>query len=112
MGGIRIWYRPIDSDRIGFLWLWRRARARQRVVGVALADAALGLRQVMFVFGTLHDSDRKGRQRKQEGVKLKALLLGEGREVLENLVVSRSRSEDLLDLVVPEHQGRASADDR
>ena len=65
----------------------------------------------MFVFGTLHNSDGRGRQRKQEGVQLEALL-GEGCEVLEDLFVGRSRSEDVLDLLVPEHQGRASADDR
>ena len=50
------------------------------VVGVALADAALGLRQAVFVLGTLHDGDGKGRHGEQEGVNLKAFLLGEGSE--------------------------------
>jgi hypothetical protein len=82
------------------------------VVGIAPANAAPGLRQVVFVLGTLHNGDWKRRQREEQGVQTKPLLLGEGIEVLEELIVGGSRRENLLDLFMPEHQSRASADDR
>ena len=50
--------------------------------------------------------------REQQGVQLKALLLREGIEVLEDLIVGGSGREHLFDLFLPEHQGRASADNR
>ena len=89
-----------------------REREYVNVVWIARADAAIGLQQVVFVLGTLHDGDWEGRQCEQEGVQMKALLLGEGTEVLEDLIVGDGRREDLLDLSVPEHQRRASANNR
>ncbi len=46
-----------------------REREYVDVVGIALADAALGLPQVLPVLGTLHNRDWKGRQREQERVR-------------------------------------------
>ena len=70
------------------------------------------LRQAVFVGGTLRNGDWKGRQREQQGIQMKVLLPGKRIDVLEDLIEGGSRREDLLDLFVPEHQGRASADDR
>ncbi len=59
----------------------------------------------------IHDSDRKRGEGEQERVRLEPLL-GEGWEVLEDLVVGCRRSEDLFDVVVPKCESSASTDDR
>lgn len=83
-----------------------RQREHINVVRITLTDAALGFGQMVLVLGAFDDGEGKRRQRQQQGVRAKALLLGERAEVLENLVVGGCWREDLLDLVVAKDQPR------
>ena len=88
-----------------------------KVTGFRAKDGALVyIPHVRVAVGTRLDKNAFDRMLlallSQERVQLQAPLLGEGSEVLEDLIVGGSRREDLLDLLVSEHQGRASADDR